>query len=159
MDEDVAYQVARAMEDFGRAQRQIGAQLARSLDLPRAGIGIVRILRRDGAVQVGCLAQALRVDLSVASRQVSTLVDAGLLRRTVGDDDRRARTVELTDAGTAVADEIRDRLVATVSEVFAGWDPDELTVAAAHMSALARAITEHHDDVDRTTQQPTKDHA
>jgi DNA-binding MarR family transcriptional regulator len=144
IDEQPVHDVVRALDEFGRAQREIGAQLARSMDLPRAGLGILRYLKTSGSVTTGCAAQYLRVDLSVASRQVSALVAAGLVRRTVDDGDRRARTLELTEAGQAKVEAIRVAITELMAETFEAWDPEELKAAADQMSAIARTIAQHH---------------
>ncbi|MGN6238268.1 MAG: MarR family transcriptional regulator, partial [Cellulosimicrobium cellulans] len=98
-DPSPAAGLIRALDELARAQRESAVRIARDLDIPRSSFGLLRMLQRCGPVQLGDVAAKLRVDLSVASRQVSHLVDEGLVRRTVDDDDRRARTVELTDTG------------------------------------------------------------
>ena len=134
--------LTRALEVLTSAQRTLGARLAHDLDLPRATIGLLLHLSRNGATQVGCLAQHLRVDTSVASRHVSALVDAGLVERTVADDDRRGRSVGLTDAGRAKVDQLFTRLTEDLSVAFAGWAPADLDAAAASVIALAEAINQ-----------------
>ena len=140
------HDVLRAFEEFGRAQREISSRLTRSLDLPRASIGLLRYLNTHGPVQIGCVAQHFRVDLSVTSRQVSTLVDAGLAARDVDHDDRRARTVVLTDEGRAKVAELSAAVTALMAEMFAGWDPAELKLATDHMTAIAHTIAEYQGD-------------
>ncbi len=137
----MADQLVAALEDLGRAQREAGARIARGLDWPRAELGVLRLLHRCGPVQLGDVASRLRVDVSVASRQVSALVDAGLVRRTVDDGDRRVRTLELTDTGRALADETAQHFGHFVSTVFDGWTPDELAEATRQICRIAAAIT------------------
>ena len=129
-----------AIEAFGRAQRELGNLLARTVDSPRASISILRYLHVSGPVQIGCIAQHLRVDLSVASRQISSLVDAGLVRRTVDDGDRRARTIGLTDAGRDAVATIRTHITHLFGEIFAGWDPEQIAATTHHISAFADAV-------------------
>lgn len=137
------HDILRAFEEFGRAQREISARLTRSLDLPRASVGLLRYLNAHGPVQIGCAAQHFRVDLSVTSRQVTTLVDAGLAVRDVDHDDRRARTVALTDQGRAKVAELGEAVTAMMAEMFQDWDPDELKLATHHMTAISQTIAEH----------------
>ncbi|WP_265520304.1 MarR family winged helix-turn-helix transcriptional regulator [Oerskovia flava] len=145
---DAANDLVRALEELARAQREAAAQLARDLDRPRAGLGLLRLLERCGAVQVSDVATRLRVDVSVASRQVSTLVDAGYVRRTVDDDDRRARTIELTETGRHLAAESSRQIALLVARTFAGWTGDELATATRTIRAVAATMTpdqeEHH---------------
>lgn len=138
--------ILRAFEEFGRAQREIGSRLTRSLDLPRASIGLLRYLNAHGPVQIGCAAQHFRVDLSVTSRQVSALVDAGLAARDVDHDDRRARTVVLTEQGRVKVAELGVAVTAMMAEIFQDWDPAELKLATDHMTAIAQTIAEHQGD-------------
>ncbi|MBD8078853.1 MarR family transcriptional regulator [Cellulosimicrobium arenosum] len=131
-----------ALDDLARVQRESAARIARDLDLPRAALGMLRMLDRCGSVQVSDIAAMLRVDLSVASRQVSHLVDDGLARRTVDDDDRRARTVELTEAGRHVmrrSDEIVHRIS---SELFASWTDDEIDEATQQVTRVTAAVAD-----------------
>lgn len=137
------HDILRAFEEFGRAQREVSSRLTRSLDLPRASIGLLRYLNAHGPVQIGCAAQHFRVDLSVTSRQVSALVDAGLAARDVDHDDRRARTVMLTDEGREKVAQLGKAVESMMAEIFEGWDPDELRLATAHMTAIAQTIAEH----------------
>ncbi|SDB94094.1 transcriptional regulator, MarR family [Sanguibacter gelidistatuariae] len=140
------HDILRAFEEFGRAQREVGSRLTRSLDVPRASIGLLRYLNTHGPVQIGCAAQHFRVDLSVTSRQVSVLVDAGLATRDVDHDDRRARTVVLTDQGRAKVAELGEAVTALMSEIFEDWDPAELKTATDHITAIAQTITQHQGD-------------
>ena len=132
--------LARALEVLTSAQRTLGARMSHDLDLPRATIGLLLHLSRAGSTQVGCLAQHLKVDTSVASRHVSALVAAGLVERKVADDDRRGRSVGLTDAGRAKVTQLFARLTTDLSAAFAGWDPADLDTAAAAVIAVADAI-------------------
>ncbi|MCB7135232.1 MarR family winged helix-turn-helix transcriptional regulator [Cellulosimicrobium marinum] len=136
--------LVRALDDLARVQKESAARLARELDVPRAALGVLRMLDRCGTVQLGDVAGRLRVDLSVASRQVSHLVDAGLAHRTVDDDDRRARTVELTDAGREVVRHSGALVEAMGAEVFADWTPTEIHAATEQIERVTAAVTAAH---------------
>nr|WP_246256132.1 MarR family transcriptional regulator [Isoptericola halotolerans] len=129
------------MESLARAQREASARIARDLDRPRAGLGVVRMLRSRGPAQLCEVADVLRVDASVASRQVSALVDAGFLRRTVDPSDRRARTLELTDAGHAFAAESDRYFDELVDEAFADWSAAGLADAITQIRNVAAALS------------------
>lgn len=134
--------LTRALEVLGSAQRTLGARIGHELDLPRATIGVLLHLARNGATQVGCLAQHLKVDMSVASRHVTVLATAGLVERTVADDDRRGRSVALTEAGRTKVDQLFTRLTTDLTAVFADWAPEELDAAASAVTSLAGAIND-----------------
>lgn len=137
--------LVEALEELSRAQREAAGRVARDMDLPRAGLGALHVLTRCGRVQLSDVAAKLRVDVSVASRQVSALVDAGLVRRTVDDDDRRARTLELTDAGRDFAEASFVRIDDLVAQSFADWTDQDLADAISRIRSVAAALTTTHD--------------
>jgi DNA-binding MarR family transcriptional regulator len=132
-----------AIEDMARAQRESGAWLARTLECGRGALSVIRILDR-GPRQVGDLAHLLRVDVSVASRQVAALADAGLVDRDVPATDRRARTVALTEAGRALAARSAAASVDLAGAIFADWDDTEVEAAAEQFRKVAGAVARHH---------------
>ena len=141
-----------AIDTMVRAQRETGAWLSRAVDCGRGGLGVVRVL--DGGPRpVGDLALALRVDVSVASRQVASLADAGLVERGVDDADRRVRTVSLTAAGRALAARHAATARDLAGQVFAGWSAEQVEAAAEQIRAVAEAVLRHHavDDVEPAT--------
>lgn len=134
-----------AIEEMSRAQRETGAWLSRAVDCGRGGLSVVRTLDRDGPQQVGDLAHLLRVDMSVASRQVAALVDAGLVERDVPDGDRRARTVALTDAGRALAARHAATAHDLAARIFASWTEEEIQTAAREFRKVADAVVQHQE--------------
>lgn len=57
-----------------------------------------------GSLRVGDIAQALSITVGAASKLVDRVVDAGLIRRELDTEDRRASRVALTDAGQRALD-------------------------------------------------------
>lgn len=53
-----------------------------------------------GSVRIGDLARALRITVGATSKLVDRIEAAGLIRRELDADDRRASRVALTDVGT-----------------------------------------------------------
>ncbi|SKC75317.1 MarR family winged helix-turn-helix transcriptional regulator [Krasilnikoviella flava] len=140
-----ARELLETLEDLARAQREAAMRVARDLDLPRAGLGALHLLTRCGRVQLSDVAAKLRVDMSVASRQVSALVDAGFVQRTVDDDDRRARYLALTDTGREFAEASFERIDDLVSEAFSDWSEQDLADATSRIRSVAAALTTTHD--------------
>ena len=138
----------RSVEAFNRALRESSVGVARDIGCSKGTLAIVRILERRGTLQVSDIAHVLRVDISVASRQVSQLVDDGLVERTVADDDRRARSVQLSPAGRSLAVEIAAALGQRATEVFADWSSAELLDAAATLDRLGAAVSRFAAPVD-----------
>ncbi|WP_051681808.1 MarR family winged helix-turn-helix transcriptional regulator [Cellulomonas sp. HZM] len=133
-------ELLRATEQFARTVRNTGVDLARRVECSRPGLGIVRAVAEQGPLTVGDVAHNLRVDLSVASRQVSLLVDDGLLERSVDTDDRRVRTIALTEHGHARARAIEQVLERRTATVFSQWTDDEIDQAVAVLDRLASCI-------------------
>lgn len=136
-------QIIGAMERMGRLLREMSQGVAKDHASTRATMAIARLLDgagEDGEVGVGDIAEALRVDISVASRQVSDLVTEGLVERTVVDGDRRARHLRLTAAGRAYAEELRAVMRAKAETTFADWSADELKVAATTLDHLVASV-------------------
>jgi MarR family transcriptional regulator for hemolysin len=130
----------RATEAFTRTLREASAALARDVDCSRATLTIVRILDFHGPMQVGDLAHRMRVDISVASRQVGELVDAGLVERVVDADDRRVRRLGLTADGDARARDLEAELARRAAELFVGWSDDELRQATDVIGRLTASV-------------------
>ncbi len=134
-----------ALEDLARVQRELALAVAHEIGCQRAGLSALRTLRRTGGCTVGELAEHLRVDISVTSRQASALVDSGLVERSPGDD-RRVRTLRITPAGEvflADTDGFFDRFA---SAAFADWSAEEIRLAAREIAKVASAIASAHDD-------------
>jgi len=136
----------RQLEVFWRTLREAAGLLVRDAECSRSTATLVRVLaERDRAgrsTQVGDVAQVMRVDTSVASRHVSQLVEEGLVERTVGTGDKRARALRLTPLGRERSREIDAALVRRTGEIFAGWDPQDVADAAATLHRLSRTIDE-----------------
>lgn len=136
-------QILGALERMGRLLREMSQLVAREHASTRATIAIARLLDEaggTGGIGVGDVAEALRIDISVASRQVSELVAEGLVERTVVDGDRRARHLRLTDTGRAYAEELRAVMHRMTDETFADWSADELHTAAATLHHLVASV-------------------
>lgn len=85
------------------------------------------------------LASCLHADISTVSRQVTALVDAGLVERTVDEEDRRATILRLTDAGQAVFTTMRRDRERMLALVLADWP-------ARDVAALATLLGRFNDD-------------
>ncbi|MDR7382972.1 MarR family winged helix-turn-helix transcriptional regulator [Promicromonospora iranensis] len=130
-----------ALQSLSRAQREAAARIAHELDWPRSGVAVLHLLSRCGPASLTDVATHLRVDLSVASRQVSTMADAGYVVRTVDAEDRRVRTVELTGAGHALAAEAAEQYTNLIDRAFAAWSPEDLDEATRTLDRLVDTIS------------------
>lgn len=141
-----AYRVLiEAVARLQRVLREVGTELARDLDCPRATLSLLRLLDKVGELGIGDVAQHLHVDISVASRQASQLVESGYAERSTPDapgTDRRVRTVRLTERGRAFTAGTRAALDARAAAAFSAWTPAELAEASAVLERIAVTMTQ-----------------
>jgi DNA-binding MarR family transcriptional regulator len=75
----------------------------------------------EGPLRPTALAALLEVDLSVVSRQVRALEEAGFVARSTDPADARAALVSVTAAGLEAFQETQVRRTALLEEVLGGW--------------------------------------
>jgi DNA-binding MarR family transcriptional regulator len=83
---------------------------------------------RHGSLRVGDLARALRITVGATSKLVDRIERAGLIRRELDADDRRASRVALTDAGKRTLADARttyEAEMATVLDVTLSMDEQQ----------------------------------
>ena len=119
---------------LGLVQREIARHAL--AELGSQGFTALAIVQRDGPVRVSDVAERLRVDLSVASRQVAALVAAGYAERETDPDDRRSYRITATERGTRVLRESHRRMVEAFARPLAAWPEDEVVALAARLDRL-----------------------
>ena len=85
--------------------RDIGHILHHSSEGKGSQKRILVVLQRSGSVPQSLLTEHLGIQPGSASEVLAKMEEAGLIRRTVSAEDRRAVLVELTDAGIAAAEQ------------------------------------------------------
>lgn len=134
-----------------RVEREVGAETARRMDCSRTSMTLLWLLEQTGGLGVGDIANRLRVDISVASRQVTVLVVSGLAERSTPDGpgtDRRVRSIRLTDAGRAFTASTRQFMDERARTLFADWTLQEIADATYQLNRISDALasfTEHTD--------------
>lgn len=88
-------------------------------------------------MRVSALADAVHVDVSTVSRQVSTLVDLGLVERGPDPDDRRAQALSVTEEGEALMLAIREGRERWLRELLAEWSDDDVRQFSDHLARFA----------------------
>ncbi len=121
-DEDAAV-VERELMFLGRALEAL--QRKRRYPLARAQFIILRTLSEGGAATVGGLAKILLLDDSTMTRQVATLADKGLVKRTPNPADRRAGQIAVTPRGKALMQDMLALRSERVGRYIADWRPNE----------------------------------
>jgi len=123
-----------------RAQRLLVCAVGEAVDLPAPGQGLLRLLVQHDALTTGEIAAKLRVDVSVVSRQMSALVDLGLVERTVDAADRRVHRLCLTAAGREAHARVTAEFQARAEVGFAGWTTADFDAVVALTRRLAEAV-------------------
>jgi DNA-binding MarR family transcriptional regulator len=118
-----------------RRSRAISARLAGELhrDLDGAAYGLLALLQDTGPLRASDLVTRLGLDKSTVSRQVSTLVDLGLVERTADPADGRAQVLTPSAEGSA-------RLAAIREVRRARWEADLSSWPAEDVATLAELL-------------------
>jgi DNA-binding MarR family transcriptional regulator len=114
-----------------RMIQEAGVSLDRALFPLLVGIG------RFGPIGVGELAEGVGRDYTTVSRQVAKLESLGLVKRRVGQSDRRVSEAAITAKGrqiTRAIDKARDRILI---RMLADWRPQDLRTLAQLLRQLA----------------------
>jgi len=101
-----------------------------------AGLSALATLDRLGPTRVSAVADALHVDLSVASRQLGALTAAGHARRERDPGDGRSSLVAITDEGRAALRDAHARMVEAFAGVVADWSDEDVTALASSLARL-----------------------
>ncbi|MGC0419294.1 MarR family winged helix-turn-helix transcriptional regulator [Embleya sp. AB8] len=106
-------------------QTRLGAvgELRNSMD--RAAYLLLGRLEAGGPMGVKALAQAMSIDSSTVTRQVTPLVEQGLVDRVPNPDDGRAVLLELSAEGRDRLHQVRHARQRLMAEICAGWSPDD----------------------------------
>lgn len=127
----------------GRARQHERLMAVAGLDLDRAAVAILRHIAESDPVRPGVLAVRLSVEASHVTRQLGQLERVGYVVRVADPEDRRARRVQLTDAGLAAVGRIREASRRGVGLALAGWDPGEVAQLAALFRGLVHDFVAH----------------
>ncbi len=133
--------LVRHLETFGRRSSLY-------VKVDRAGYVAMRMLESLGPVNTQALAQALHLDASTVTRQITALERAGLAERRPDPADGRSSAIILTAEGRramrAVQRERRQRIEVVVSE----WDEAERASLGHALARLNASLAESVTDLD-----------
>ena len=91
-----------------------------------------------GPVRVGDIAELEHVSAPTATRLVASLEDAGLVSRTVDDDDRRSALIRIAEPGRRALAEVRRKRTEALAARLAGWSDDDLVRLSQALPLLER---------------------
>jgi DNA-binding MarR family transcriptional regulator len=126
--------LVREIYALGRVNREL--QRRAVPEHPPACLQALGVIARGEANRVSDIADQLRIDLSVASRQVAVLEASGWVTRTTDPADGRARRLEATEPGRAVLADTLARMADAYTGVLEGWSEEELQSLHATLARL-----------------------
>jgi DNA-binding MarR family transcriptional regulator len=133
-DDEALAGIERAMVALRRGigRRALGARVMRELGpgVDLQAIGVVDAVeqgpgREGGEVTVGLVGERMGIDPSRASRVVASALRAGYVVRVPSQADGRRAHLQLTDAGTALAESVHALRRRAFDEAMAGWTDDD----------------------------------
>ncbi|MGY1886133.1 MULTISPECIES: MarR family winged helix-turn-helix transcriptional regulator [unclassified Blastococcus] len=123
-----------------RRSRAISTRLARELhpDLDGAAYGLLALLQDAGPLRASDLVARLGLDKSTVSRQLSSLVELGLVDRAADPDDGRAQVLRPSAEGAARLAGIRTARRARWESDLADWPAEDVATLAVLLERLNR---------------------
>ncbi len=133
------YLMNRIMGRYNRTLRDsLGAE---GLTVPKArALAILSVI--DG-LKVNELAVYAVVEQSTLSRSLDAMEAEGLIRRSVGEEDSRARHIHLTEEGRALNARMWPHMSAAYEQMFAGVEPDERDALVRTLQKMLRNVRQH----------------
>jgi DNA-binding MarR family transcriptional regulator len=116
--------------------------------LDRAAFGVLMVLVKQGPRRQGELAEATFLDPSTVSRYVAHLARTGLVARRPDPTDGRAVQLVATPEGIALAEQAMAQRSALISELIAGWAPEDVTTLVHLLRRLNDGMETWRDPAD-----------
>ncbi|MGE7368098.1 MarR family winged helix-turn-helix transcriptional regulator [Neorhizobium sp. NPDC001467] len=139
--------MSNVRDNFGNLLAQAGRQWRRTLDLRLRPFGLtdatwlplLQLSRADGPMRQKDLAEALFLDSSSVVRLLDALQASGFIERREHPEDRRVKTIVLTDAAQSVLANVEEVARQVREEVLSGVSDEELEVASRVMRNICSA--------------------
>lgn len=126
----------RQLYGLGAVRRELSRAAHR--ELASQGFSALVAIRRRGACRVSDVACDLQIDLSVASRQIASVVAAGHVERRPDPADGRAHLLHLTPSGNAAIAGAHRGMVDVLEAALADWTPAEIETLSSGLSRLVQ---------------------
>ena len=97
--------------------------------------------------RVSEIAEVIHSDLSVVSRQVSHLVEHGIVAKRPDEHDGRAQVIALSDEGAEVVRQLRESRAAWLQELMSDWDPADAAAFDRYLGQFIRTLDGRLDDL------------
>jgi DNA-binding MarR family transcriptional regulator len=122
-----------------RSGRQLSARAADTVygDLPSFGWALLVPLEQDGEQRCSALAARTGIDVSVASRHLTSLERSGYVDRRPDPRDGRAALIHLTESGAAALAGTRALRTQWAAAALADWDEGDARLLGDLLDRLA----------------------
>ena len=137
MSESIEHLV-RQLYGMGVIRREVGRHAL--AELGSQGFTALAVVHLHGPVRVSEVAQRLVVDMSVASRQVNALIQAGYVERQPDENDARATLLTITSDGSRVLEESHRRMVHAFGRALDDWSDEDVAALAGGLERLRAAF-------------------
>ncbi len=135
LDEDPRNGFGLTLSELARQWRLFLDQRVEPYGLTSVRCSILATLNFEGPRSQVELARHLGVKAPSMVRQIDKLEKDGLIKRTVHPEDRRVKVVALAEGAQATCTHIREQVLASRNDIFAGLSSEE--VKTAHLVLLA----------------------
>ena len=144
--DEASVAVFRAFGNAVRLHRQFMKKRLGDSDVhPGQGVCLNILARHDGISQRD-LAEAMHVAPPTLSRMLRSMEGAGLVERRADESDQRVTRVHLSEAGRALAEEVRAALTDHIPVATAALAPEERAELARLLDKLSASIARSLDD-------------
>ncbi|MFE9444728.1 MarR family winged helix-turn-helix transcriptional regulator [Streptomyces sp. NPDC006602] len=130
----------------GRARQHERLMALAGLALDRAAVAILRHIAESEPLRPGVLAVRLSVEASHVTRQLRQLEQDGYVVRVADPDDRRAQRIQITDAGLAAVERIREVSRRGMEMALADWSEEDIEQLAALFRRMVGDFVAHAED-------------
>jgi DNA-binding MarR family transcriptional regulator len=128
---------ARLRATIGKLSRRLRpTAAAASAGLTPTRVSVLLIVDRAASIRLSELAASEGINPTMLSRIVSALADVGLLERISDQDDKRAAWVEVTPAGSRLAERMRRERTDAVSLALGSLDDEQRRLIELCLPAL-----------------------
>jgi DNA-binding MarR family transcriptional regulator len=124
--DSISRTLAQVMRLSGSRSMFARQAAAAGVTLTQPSYVLLRLLIDVGPLAMGVLARAAHMDVGMATRQVTTLVEAGLVTRKPDPADARVSLVAVSKSGRRVAGSLQDVRRGHMQRALSGWRAAEL---------------------------------
>ena len=141
--DDVARELVLLFRSLKGMHRTAVADAGLRLEMP--AFAVLAALDERGQQRASTLAEALHVDLSSVSRQVSALEREGWVQRRRDPADSRAALLDLTESGRTALQEVRAARIAHLGRQLPSWTAPELQAFAQQLHRFRLDVSARPD--------------